>query len=453
MGDSRILKLGAFAVATVATAAGSLLLADKSLKVLIKGVVGSGPTTPTKLRKPVKDGIVPNFGQDFVAREQSTQQPEDILPMINLDDVASIVNNAVNSNDFTLNELTSIEKSPIESNEIDITPMEPTPTPIDIMPIEATPIEVTSIEPTMMDINEFEAQAIMQPPISNDLPIIDTNPMEEEPKPEMEMTFGLPYIAGKLENLDCNEDAQVNDTINMERPIKQEPEIITSPIAEIEPEKIQETTTEKQEESSNPFLDMSLIQQDTLNLDNSVTATSTVIDEPIAATPSDEERMVLERTPVIVSGRHLDNAEDQLPPEPVLSQIEPQIGITKEDINLSIEPEEPVVLKAAESGKTKVIGTNIVSDEPYNKAIDMVVLQFKGVERDRLVSIMSQDGAGLVFEFSNNRVKNENTLDNVFSITKNGKVVLPPEHEKAGALAFGKTFITDKPELSEFFTR
>ena len=427
MGDSRMFKIGALAVATVATAAGSLLLADKSLKVLIKGVIGPETTT---LRKPVKDGTVPNFGQESVAREQPAQPPEEILPTIALDDVASVVNNAVNSND------------------IDITPIEPTPTPIDIMPIEATPIEVTSIEPAIMGINELEAQFADQLPISNDLPIIETKPLEEESKPEIEMTFGLPYIAGKLENLDCNEDAQVNDPSNISEPIKQEPEIFLNSIAEIEPEKTYEITAEKQEESKNPFLDMSLIGQDTLNLDNSATVTSSVTDEPIGSISLDEER-----TPVIVSGRHLDNAEDQLPPEPVLSQIEPQIGITKEDIKPLIEPEEPVILKAAESGKTKVIGTNIVSDEPYNKAIDMVVLQFKGVERDRLVSIMSQDGAGLVFEFSNNRVKNENTLDNVFSITKNGKVVLPPEHEKAGALAFGKTFITDKPELSEFFTR
>jgi|GEM_PF-2362379 len=448
MGDNKILKLGALAVATAATAAGSVFLADKSLKSLIKGMLGS---EVTKLRKPVKDDEILSFEQESVVRDQLDETQEEILPRINLDDVASVIDNAAFSND-----LPTIEAAPpVEPASIDITPMEPTPTTIDITPIEATPIEITSIEgePIPIDITQLETAIQTQPLISNELPIIETKPLEVEP--EVEITLGLPYLAGKLENLEYNEGAKPVKQIKIEEAVKQEPEIIIDPIAEIEPKKAQEVTVEKQEKSSNPFLDMSLIQQDAFSIDETVKVTRPSTDEPIVAIPPEEEVAVVEDIPIIVSGPYLDETKDQLPPEPVLSQVEPEIEITKQDINPTIEREfgEPILSRAVEYGKTKVIGTNIVSDEPYNKAIEMVALQFPDIQRDRLVSIMSNDGAGIVFEFSSNRARNENTLVNVFSITPNGKIMLPTAQERSGALEFGKAFITDKPELNEFFTR
>ena len=91
MGDNKLLKVGMVAIATAATTVGSIILADKSLKKLVKGVV---ELEPSKIRKPVQDSEVPNFDKESVVREPSLEPAEEILPNLEYDDIAKVISNA-----------------------------------------------------------------------------------------------------------------------------------------------------------------------------------------------------------------------------------------------------------------------------------------------------------------------------------------------------------------------
>ncbi len=438
MGDNKLLKVGMVAVATAATTIGSIILADKSLKKLVKGVV---ELEPSKIRKPVQDNEIPNFDKESVVREPSLEPAEEILPNLEYNDIAKVINNAN----------AKVDQPQIQSEQSIV---EPPIGPLEEA-IPAQPI-IANDEVKVTGNNPFATDDLSQVPTIDELPEIPA-PIElpqqeiEEPekKPEVEITMGLPYIAGKLEDLELNEspNPKAKNAVKTEEPK-------AMPVVD---EKVEVTTL--QEEISNPFLDTTLIDKDInqpeVQMDESVLITSPVTDEPIVALPIDEDESVVGDSPVIVSGPFINQSQN-LPEQPDLAQS--QESIEFEDNTTSVENEErkigePIIPNHMEYGKTKVIGSNIVSDEPYNKAIEMVAKEYQGVQRDRLVSIMSQDGAGIVFEFSNSRAKNEDTLVNVYSIKPNGDIVLPSTREKAGAIEFGKTFITDKPELSEFFTR
>ncbi|MEG1615078.1 MAG: hypothetical protein RR343_06310, partial [Oscillospiraceae bacterium] len=87
MGENKILKIGILAAATAATAAGSIMFADKNLKNLVKGMANS---EPTKIRKPVADDEILKSVTESVVREPASETV-DILPQIDLNDVAAVI--------------------------------------------------------------------------------------------------------------------------------------------------------------------------------------------------------------------------------------------------------------------------------------------------------------------------------------------------------------------------
>ena len=442
MGDNKLLKVGMVAIATAATTVGSIILADKSLKKLVKGVV---ELEPSKIRKPVQDSEVPNFDKESVVREPSLEPAEEILPNLEYDDIAKVISNAnVTAEQPQKQEEQSIVEPPIGPLEEAI----PAHQPI----IASDEIEVTGNNPFATDglPKVSTIDELPEIPAPSELPQQEAEVEKPEKKPEVEITMGLPYIAGKLEDLELikSPNIKAENAVTTDKPKE----------TSVADEKVQ-ASVQPQEDSTNPFLDTSLIdnnlKQTEVQADESVLITSPITDEPIVALPIDEEESAAGDSPVIVRGPYINQSQN-LPEQPDLAQSQEPIEF--ENNTVSVENEErkigeSIIPNHMEYGKTKVIGSNIVSDEPYNKAIEMVAKEYQGVQRYRLVSIMSQDGAGIVFEFSNSRSKNEDTLINVYSIKPNGDIVLPSPREKAGAIEFGKTFITDKPELSEFFTR
>lgn len=437
MGDNKLLKIGMVAVATAATTVGSIIIADKSLKKLVKGVV---ELEPSKIRKPVQDNEIPNFDNESVVREPSSEPAQEILPTLGYDDISKVINNAN----------ATVEQPQIEVQE---NVVQPPVGPLE----EAVPSQPIAVidEVEITGNNPFETDDLPEVPVSDDLPEIpapseeveDIKAQKAQSRPEVEITMGLPYIAGKLENLELNEQP------NLAKSVAKQDEPKTNPVEE---EKAPELP---KEEIANPFLDTALIDQDlsksVTQTDESVLITSPTTDEPIVALPIDEEETAIDDSPIVVSGPYINQAQ-KLPEQPNLAQSEAPIEFEENTKSINNEERkhgEPIIPNHMEYGKTKVVGDNIVSDEPYNKAIEMVATEYPNVQRNRLVSIMAQDGAGIVFEFSNDRAKNENTLVNVYSVKPNGDVILPSAREKAGAIEFGRKFITDKPELSEFFTK
>ena len=98
---------------------------------------------------------------------------------------------------------------------------------------------------------------------------------------------------------------------------------------------------------------------------------------------------------------------------------------------------------------TDKIGDNTVSVDPADPLISKVSSEY-GVPEERLVSIKSDAGMGLVFEFIDPFIKNDSTLMNVYSHTPDGKMVLPDAKEAQQVIDFGKKFITDHEALAEF---
>ena len=534
MGDNKFLKIGVLAVATAATAAGSIFIADKGLKSLVKGMMNS---EPTKLRQPVKDNDVEKFDHESIIREPSTET-QDILPQINLNDVAAVINNA---------NLEQIAQAPVQDSITVEAPIQQElvfeQPPVYQQPIvfEQPPVEFEQPGYQQDEIT-FEQDAVYQPesvvefdqtaeyqpdaadledaPIYQPEPIVydqetvyepETIAAEQDVQAESELDImpSLPYIAGKLETLyeenkiDKPEAEQVpeipviphvevapeipevkeQDVVieAMELPaineiptikvgfvepvqaVEQQP--LTAP--EIEVEKVveqpviaeesipQQTVVEEKPKSSNPFFDPTMFEQVSEQIEEEqqeeIQVTSPLTDIPfVAYIPEDNED--IEDSPVEVSGPYLSQNEVQMPVQPAFVPAESEVSLptAQEAATPEISFSDPIIPASDLLVRTVVIGNSIVSDEPQNGIINLVVNQFPQIQKENLVSLMAQDGSGIVFEFTNNNVRNQDTLSNVFSISSDGTVFLPLEDERAAAIDFGKAFITDMPEFGEF---
>ena len=102
--------------------------------------------------------------------------------------------------------------------------------------------------------------------------------------------------------------------------------------------------------------------------------------------------------------------------------------------------------------KTISVGGAVVSDDPENEYI-AAVAEAAGVAPEKLVSLVAEGNAPLVFEFLEPTERNEVTLSNVYFISADGKVTLPRRKDNDNILAFGKAFITDVYGFKAFLDR
>ncbi len=486
MGDNKLLKIGVLAAATAATAAGSIFLADNNLKKLIKDMVNS---EPTKLRKAEKDNVAESYKQESVIREPSTQE-QDILPNIDINDVANVINNA------------NIEQVVNQANAEPIV-------------VESPVVEQTAenyAEPISESIPEVEqfannyANDISNPFCQQEEPVPQVptlefeqplnveepqiiEPQVEEPQncvaeeDDIDFMPSLPYIAGKLETL-YEEDMIDKPEQAPVQPVKaSEPEIVFESMDEVDnsssnpffsldtttqgqkaPEQapvlneniVAEPVEEKQVQasSSNPFFDPSLINNSNIDANNyqdDIMVTRPATDEPVVAYVPQEEPLQ-EESSVVVSGPYI--AQEEIPSQPSFVPEETSVNLPNPAEAQQEQYGQPVLFnEPVQTGRNKVIGNSFVSDEADNVMINLVVNQFPAVPKSRLVAMKAQDGSGIVFEFADESVRNENTLTNVYSITLNGDVFLPRAEERLGAINFGKSFITDMPEFRDFLQK
>ncbi|MEG1819671.1 MAG: hypothetical protein RR012_05600 [Oscillospiraceae bacterium] len=494
MGENKILKIGILAAATAATAAGSIMFADKNLKNLVKGMANS---EPTKIRKPVADDEILKSVTESVVREPASETV-DILPQIDLNDVAAVIDSVAIEQVIPEVKPLVQETAACENNIV----------------VEPLPILNQEIE--------MQEQAIVaQPEVELPQAIISEVPQNATDDEYDDIMPSLPYIAGKLETLydenkitqpdhsssnaaeiagipqpklifkerdipvEINNDTAVSEAVAEPEVIEQvtvqevvkessknpflsvdieapepiaEPEVVPEVVPEVIPEVIPEVEAQvsgqAQQSSTNPFFSLTFEEPEViLPPQDQISVSNPTTDIPVVAYVAEENEVKVEEqpSPIVVSGPYLDE-QIQLPEEPSIEEVEDSIElpVAEEIAKPQLEFGEPILSNPVEVGNTVVIGNSIVSDDPNNKAIGLVALSFPGIFRDRLVSIIAQDESGIVFEFSNNRTRSENTLLNVYSITAEGEVFLPREEERTAALEFGKAFITDMPELGDF---
>lgn len=478
-----LLKIGAFSIATAATAVGSVLLADKSVKKLANGKLADGKT---KVRKPEEQ--INN--ETEIAPTTKSEKPA-YTPAPEVEQNSSPNSESEFKDNFNFTPAPKVEETfeKTQSSEPDFM-LNFTPAPnVDGTP-EYNPVsavEQESAEEILPNINLDEVENII-----TNFEVADDNVAEpEEQKPAyepqnedligepQEVDFSMPFIPAPKQTT-TNESADTsNDSYSsfnglpyaaagsvsqqsepkFEMPIQPampvEPQMPTQPDIGVVPQMPAMPQTPSNPDIQSvpqmpvaPQVDPAVeVPSQNNNYYNDINAE----EEIYVSSPVSEE-------PVVLNPQDVYGEEQLKEPEVISNNIEPEIELTPgpgfvDFNNESKEPTygQPIFDSPIKVGKTKVIGNSVVSDEPNNKAIEMVVDKFTNVNKNNLVSIMTQDGSGMVFEFSTNFKKNADTLTNVYTTTSNGDVFQPSDAEKLSALNFGRTFINDKKELTEFF--
>lgn len=339
--------------------------------------------------------------------------------------------------------------------------------------MSAQPVFDTASEITMEMPQQPEMPVAPQLPDQPDIQVAPQMPVQPEfiPNeipvvPDTQVQPPIPQEQSIYNDYNNAMQQPVEEDVMVTRPISDEPTVFI-------PEEVQEAYQEQpqefqQEEEIEIVTHPSYIQEPKDDSGIELTAGPSFAQyqqqaqpEPVVQAPYEPAPQV--EIPMYQPAQPAPVIQTEYQPEPQVEMpmYQPAQPIVQQQPVENVEPKvdtkptygQPVLDTPFKVGKTRVIGTSIVSDEPENKAIEMVTAKYPNLEKNRLVSIMAQDGSGIVFEFSTAFKRNENTLVNVYSTTSDGNVILPTDEERIGALNFGQSFITDKAELSEFFDR
>lgn len=296
-------------------------------------------------------------------------------------------------------------------------------TPVEKPMVSEIPKMEEVVEEVSIPIVESIPEPIPEPipaPIPEPVPVVEP---EQTPSQIMDdLPMGLPYIPGKLDESGGN--GFVLGGVGVE------PEQREIEKNDIEPEIVA---------NSLPIINMNEVVEEAEKIGDD------------ALPPIDTHEVTEEPKEEIGDALPSFESSDEIPTISLSSEVmeEPKEEVKEEIIE---EPKAEIKEETEEKKEevlSKKIGDNTVSLDPNDNLICLVNSEFN-IDKDKLVSISSESGLGLVFEFMYPTMKNEATLINVYSKNPEGKLFLPPKEENDSVLAFGRSFITDSEEFKKF---